>query len=183
MDIVEFFELSAGRWSSMRTSHHFAQKQQEGGKTNLEMELLDPGDPAVVQLCTQHQVDPATVLRALRSTWDGIMEFDKVKKPGATVLVAIASDQPRQGQLLKSSAGQTPVKGRYQITDDDQVKLIVESETSYAEERIWFESDNVRLRHSSLKRADGFSLASFCSEIRLLSAPPKAADATANAQA
>lgn len=182
MDIVEFFELSAGKWASMRTSHHFAMKQQEGGKTNLEIELLDKGDPAVVQLCEQYQVDPAEALCAVRATWDGTMEFEKIKKPGATVLVAIASDQPNQGQLLKASANKTPVTGRYQITEDDQVKLITESETMYAEERIWFESENVRLRHSTLKQADGFSLASFCSEIRLMAAKPPAQDATANAQ-
>lgn len=183
MDIVEFFELSAGKWASMRTSHHFAMKQQEGGRTTLEIELLDLGDPQVVQLCEQHQVDPAKALRAARSTWDGTMEFDKVKKPGESVLVAIASDDPKQGQLLKASANETPLVGRYQITEDNQVKLIVESGAMYSEERVWFESENVRLRHSMLKQSDGFSLASFCSEIRLLGAKPPAEDATANAQA
>jgi hypothetical protein len=38
-------------------------------------------------------------------------------------------------------------------------------------ERVWFESDNVRFRHTKIQYTDGKHVVSFCSEVRLL--PPK----------
>ncbi|HEY9702550.1 MAG TPA: phycobiliprotein lyase, partial [Allocoleopsis sp.] len=48
--------------------------------------------------------------------------------------------------------------------------------------RLWFASPNLRLRTSILKRFGGFSMASFCSEIRLgVTKPP--AESTENTTA
>jgi len=41
MDIQEFFELSAGKWFSHRTSHHLAFKQSESGKSDITIEMLE----------------------------------------------------------------------------------------------------------------------------------------------
>ncbi len=185
MNIVEFFQQSAGRWSSMRTNHYFAERPQEGGRSTLEIELLDKSDPAVAQVCEQYGVDSNTVACAFRTNWDGVLETEKAGKPGSTVLVAIATlDNPKEGPLLKKiGVGESALSGRYRLNDEDELRLMLESETLYAEERIWYESENVRLRHSMLKRPDGFSLASFCSEVRLISTPKSpAADAAAKAQ-
>jgi hypothetical protein len=185
MNIVEFLTQSAGRWSSMRTNHYFSDRQQEGGKSTLEIELLDATDPVIVQTCERYGVDPSTVACAVKTNWDGMMESEQGGKPGSTVLVAIANaENPREGQLLKQiGAGEKASSGRYRLNDEDELRMILESETMYAEERLWFESENVRLRHSTLKRPDGFSLASFCSEIRLGVVKPPADSAAAKAQA
>ncbi|MBW4537764.1 MAG: phycobiliprotein lyase [Myxacorys chilensis ATA2-1-KO14] len=170
MDIVEFFQQSAGKWSSMRTSHHLAFKQQEAGKSNIQIELLDKTDPAVIQLCEQHNVDPATASCGARVTWDGTMDWDKEKHDGSTVLVPIADpENPQEGKLLREMgyAEKAPVAGSYHINDSNELTLVTEYESMYSKERLWFESPNVRLRHSILKRFGGFSMASFCSEIRL----------------
>jgi hypothetical protein len=51
----------------------------------------------------------------------------------------------------------------------------------YSEERLWFASPNLRLRTSILKRFGGFSMASFCSEIRMGGVQPQEnASAAAN---
>ena len=42
-------------------------------------------------------------------------------------------------------------------------------------ERIWFESENVRLRHTKTRRSDGSSTIAFCSEVRLGVTKPAAA--------
>jgi len=55
--------------------------------------------------------------------------------------------------------------------DDDALTLMGESETLYSEERLWFASPNLRLRTSTIKQLDGFSTASFCSEIRMGGVP------------
>ncbi|MBF2003717.1 MAG: phycobiliprotein lyase [Synechococcales cyanobacterium M58_A2018_015] len=179
MDITEFFQQSSGKWFSQRTSHHLAFKQSEGGKSDLVIELLAKDDPAVIQLCQQYEVDPELALCGARVTWDGTMEWDEEKHAGSTVLVPVADpENVNQGKLLREMgyAEKAPVAGRYVMGSDDALTLITEYETMYSEERLWFASPNLRLRTSILKRFGGFSMASFCSEIRLggLSAPSTA---------
>ncbi|MFQ3617643.1 MAG: phycobiliprotein lyase [Cyanobacteriota bacterium] len=170
MDIVEFFEQSSGKWFSQRTSHHLAFKQTESGKSDIVIDLLSKEDPAVVALCQQYEIDPALALCGARVTWDGTMEWDKEKHEGSTVIVPVAdADQPNEGKMLREQgyAEKAPVAGRYVMGDDDSLTLITEYETMYSEERLWFASPNLRLRTSILKRFGGFSMATFCSEIRM----------------
>ncbi|HIK34755.1 MULTISPECIES: phycobiliprotein lyase [unclassified Thermosynechococcus] len=170
MDIRDFFAQSAGRWFSQRTSHHLAFKQTESGKSQLTIELLSVDDPAVIALCQQYEMDPAWAVCGARVSWDGTMEWDSEKHEGSTVLVPIMDQGSRmEGKLLREMgyAEKAPVAGRFSMGSDGALTLITEYETMYSEERLWFASPNLRLRTSILKRFGGFSMASFCSEIRL----------------
>ncbi|MBD2741460.1 phycobiliprotein lyase [Coleofasciculus sp. FACHB-1120] len=185
MDIQEFFQLSAGKWFSQRTSHHLAFKQAESGKSDIKIEMLSAEDPEVIKLCEQYEVDPALAWGGARVSWDGTMEWDQEKHEGSSVLVPIPNpEKPNEGQLLRDMgyAEKASVAGRYVIGNDDSFTLITEYETMYSEERIWFASENLRLRASILKRFGGFSMASFCSEIRMGVTKPaeKATDTVAN---
>jgi CpeS-like protein len=171
MNITEFFQQSAGKWVSQRTSHHPTFKQPEGGRSDFYIETLAATDPAVVELCQAHGVDTAAVLIGVRTRWEGTMEQNKGKRSGSALLVAIGGDSPDAGRLLFPKTGEE-TSGRFVMGEDQALTLIAESATLYSEERLWFESPNFRLRTSSLKRADGFSTASFCSEIRMGGAPP-----------
>ncbi len=182
MDIVEFFQQSAGKWSSLRTSHNVVVKQQEGGRSDIVIEMLDKTHPDVIKLCERHKVDPAMALCGTRVTWNGTMDWDQENHAGSTVLVPLkTAENFHEGQLLRDTGGAEKVaSGRY-LMKGDELTLTTESETLYAKERFWFESPNVRLRHSVLKRMGGFSMTSFCSEIRMgVTKPPeKAADEAA----
>lgn len=169
MDIIEFFQQSAGKWFSQRTSHYINPPQLEAGKTDLWIEILSPSEADVIKLCQQHRVDASTALLGVRVKWDGIVGANQGKQAGSTVIVAIANPQnPSTGQFLQQTANlEAPVAGRYILGNDDTLTLITETETIYVEERLWFESPNLRLRTSTVKRSDGFSVASFCSEIRM----------------
>lgn len=185
MDIQEFFQLSAGKWFSQRTSHHLAFKQAESGKSDIKIEMLSAEDPEVIKLCEQYEVDPGLAWGGARVSWDGTMEWDQEKHAGSSVLVPIPDpEKPNEGQLLRDMgyAEKASVAGRYVIGSDNSFTLITEYETMYSEERIWFASENLRLRASILKRFGGFSMASFCSEIRMGVAKPqeKTADTVAN---
>ena len=184
MDIKEFFEQSAGKWFSQRTSHHLAFKQAESGKSNLTIEMLSADAPEVIKLCEQYNIDPQLALCGARVAWDGTMEWDEDKEQhkGSTVLVPVPdADKPNEGQLLREMgyAEKAPVAGRYIMGSDQALTLITEYETMYSEERLWFASPNLRLRTSILKRFGGFSIASLSSEIRLgvTQAPKQAEDA------
>lgn len=184
MDIKEFFEQSAGKWFSQRSSHHLAFKQAENGKSNITIEMLSADSPEVIKLCQQYNIEPQLALCGARVAWDGTMEWDEDKEQhkGSTVLVPVPdADKPNEGQLLREMgyAEKAPVAGRYIMGDDRALTLITDYETMYSEERLWFASPNLRLRTSILKRFGGFSMASLSSEIRLgvTQAPKKAEDA------
>ncbi len=164
--------MSTGEWFSQRTSHHLAFRQAESGKSNIAIAPVKKEDPEVIQLCKMYQIDPNLALDGARVTWEGTMEWDEDKEnhSGTTLLVPVPDPvQPQQGQMLRDMgyAEKAPVAGRYSIGSDGALILITEYETMYSEERLWFASPNLRLRHSILKRFGGFSMASFCSEVRM----------------
>jgi hypothetical protein len=186
MDIKEFFEQSAGKWFSQRTSHHLAFRQAENGKSNIVIEMLAADDPEVVKLCQQYDIEPQLALCGARVTWDGSMEWDEDKEQhsGSTVLVPVPDpDKSNEGRLLREMgyAEKAPVAGRYMMGSDDALTLITDYETMYSEERLWFASPNLRLRTSILKRFGGFSMASLSSEIRMgVGQAPKQTEDAAN---
>ena len=170
MDIVEFFQLSSGKWFSQRTSHDLDSEQSQSGKSDMQIDLLDKSDPDVIKLCEQYAINPELALCGARITWDGTIERDKKKQVGSTVLVPIVdAEQPTQGKLLRpiNPGEKSPVAGRYLLGQDEALTLIIESETFYSEERLWFAAPNLRLRTSVLKYPNGSSLATFCTEIRM----------------
>ncbi len=182
MDIKEFFELSAGKWFSHRTSHHLAFKQSEDGKSDITIEMLSADHPDVIKLCQQYDVEPNGASCGARVTWNGTMEWDEEKHTGSTVLVSVPDeDNAHEGKLLREMgyAEKTPVAGRYKMGSDDALTLTTEYETMWSEERLWFASPNLRMRVSILKRFGGFSMASFTSEIRMGGTKPAASEATA----
>jgi hypothetical protein len=170
MNIEGFFELSAGKWFSHRTSHHLAFKQSEDGKSDIVIEMLAADHPEVIKLCEQYEIAPNKASCGARVTWNGTMEWDEEKHQGSTVLATVPNtDNPDEGKLLREMgyAEKAPVAGSYKIGDDGALTLITEYETMWSEERLWFASPNLRMRVSVLKRFGGFSMASFTSEIRM----------------
>ena len=177
MNIVEFFELSSGKWFSQRTHHYLDSQQIKDGKSDLYIEKL-PGDhPDVIELCAQGNMDPKLALFGVRSKWEGTIGTGKVKDSGITLLVTLSNpDSLTEGHFLQAAnqAEQKPVVGRYSLGADEALTLIWEDEQSHAEERLWYASPNLRLRNSVIKQADGLKVAAFCSEIRMggLPTPP-----------
>ncbi|OLP15572.1 hypothetical protein BST81_25530 [Leptolyngbya sp. 'hensonii'] len=184
MDIVEFFQQSAGKWASIRTNHHLSTEQagQQSdikGQSEIQIELLEKTDPAVVQLCQIHQIDPQQSLCGVRFTWNG--QMNQAQASGSTLLVPIEdAERSNQGTLLRSQAQseKTPSIGCYMMGNSDDLILIAQNDTLYVEERLWFANPNVRLRHSTMKWQGSFSSTSFCSEIRLGGQPTGQAAAT-----
>ncbi len=170
MDIIEFFKLSVGEWFSQRTIHNLVSGELQAGKSEVNFEILEKTDPTIIKLCEQHQVDPSvTELIGVKIKWNGTTNKEQVKDAGSTMLILIPnSDDPNQGRLLqdRGNGNSNQFNGRYIMGSDDVLTLITESEGLYAEERFWYLIPNLRLRTSVVKKPLGFTLASFCSEIR-----------------
>ncbi len=168
MDIVAFFQQSAGRWSSIKSNHHVDTTQQQSGRSTIEMTLIESNDPAVLALCQSQGQDPSTVISAARLNWEGTMEGTPKQETNQGLIVAIG--QPTQGQLWRTIGKLSPTisGGQYSFGDGGELLLTVQAPDWVTTERVWYESENVRLRHSKIQYPDGKDVVSFCSEIRLL---------------
>lgn len=173
MDIVKFFQLSAGKWRSYRITHHLAFRASEMGDSEIVVESLTARHPDIVQLCTLLQIDPSLSVGGSRVHWQGTMEWDKEgdeNHEGKTVFAIVPDvDNPKQGRMLRERgyAEVMPVVGRYHMDDEDRLVLTTEYETMSSIEQLWFDSPNLRLRTSTVKLWGGFSNAALCTEIRI----------------
>ncbi len=172
MDIKEFFELSAGKWFSQKTSHHLTLKQSEHGKSDLVISVLPNDDPQVIQLCQQAGIEPSSMGISAKYTWKGTMQWDAGQQStsnqqGESIAIIIPDTPGSSTGKLFRSGTTTPVAVNYSLGEDDALTLITADEHQRAEERVWFESNNVRLRTTIMTQPNGDAMASFYSEIRM----------------
>ena len=170
MNIEEFFELSSGKWFAHRTSNHLDPKQSEGGKSDIIIETIAADHSEVVKLCEKYQVEPSNKNSCIKVTWNGTTEWDREKRQGSTVLVAVPNnDNPSEGKLLRGmgNSNNPSATGTYRVGNDDSLTLTLEYEKIWSEERLWYASPNLRIRVATLKSHGDFSMASFTSEIRM----------------
>jgi CpeS-like protein len=178
LDIAAFFQQSAGRWSSIKSNHHATTTQQQSGRATLTIALLPTTAPTVAQLCTTQAIDITQVACAVEVKWDGSMEGEPKNDVGSSLLVAVGT--AIQGKLYRTidgnPIGNNPIAqvtpGEYRFGEGGELILTIVDGPSTATERIWLESENVRMRHTKVQQADGQSIISFCSEVRILSAAP-----------
>ena len=171
-DAKEFFQQSAGKWRSQRTTHHLPFRRAESGGSDIDVQFLDANDQKIAAICEMHDVDPQTAIGGAFVSWDGSMAWDKDNEDhkGTTVFALIPeADNPRKGKLLRERgyAEIVPVAGEYHMDEEDGLILITEYETMSIIERFWFVSPDLRLRSSTVKRFGGFNTATFCAESRM----------------
>jgi hypothetical protein len=173
MNVMEFFQLSAGQWRSERTTHHLAFKRFEKGESNIQVAALAADHPQIIALCEMHQVNPNLAIGGAHVQWAGAMAWDRETEgphEGETVFALVPDpENPRRGQLLREwgYAEIVPVIGQYEMDEEDGLVLITEYDTMSSRERFWFASADLRVRTSTVKRFGGFSTATFCTEMRL----------------
>jgi CpeS-like protein len=176
MDAMQFFNLSAGKWRSQRTTHHLAFKRAEMGSSEISVSALGADHPEIIALCEMHEIDPSLSVGGSYVTWNGTMAWDKEGDEnhiGKTIFAIVPdADNPRQGRLLRERgyAEIVPVVGQFLMDDEDGLVLLTEYETMSSKERFWFAGPNLRMRTSTVKRFGGFSTATFCTEARIADA-------------
>jgi CpeS-like protein len=172
MDAMQFFEKSAGKWISQRTTHHLPFRRAELGSSAIEVSTLGADDPRVMEICQMHEIDPSLAAGGAFVQWNGSMQWDKEddeNHAGSTVFAIVPdAENPQKGKMLRERgyAEIMPVAGEYVMDDEDGLVLITEYETMSSIERFWFSGSNVRMRTSTVKRFGGFSTATFCTETR-----------------
>lgn len=172
-DAVDFFQRSAGHWSSQRTTHHLPFRRAESGSSDIKVESLAANDDKIIEICQMHSVDAKLSSGGAFVSWDGSMAWDKDNEDhkGTTVFALIPDPEDlRKGKLLRERgyAEIVPVAGQFSMDDEDGLVLITEYETMTIYERFWFINPNLRLRSSTVQRFGGFNTATFCTEVRIV---------------
>ncbi len=171
MDGMKFFEQSAGKWQSQRTTHHLPFRRAETGDSQIYVEALPADNPKVIAICEMHEVDPAKAVGGAFVSWDGSMQWDKEDEnhQGTTIFALIPDNEEGSSGVLLRERGYAeivPIAGRYHIDGDNGLVLATEYETMTTLERFWFVNPNLRLRTSTVQRYGGFNTATFCAEVR-----------------
>lgn len=173
MEAIEFFEKSAGKWRSQRTTHHLPFRRSEIGESEVEVVALSADSPEIVSLCEYHEVDPKLAAGGCLVTWQGMMAWDRENEEnhaGKTVFALVPDpENPKEGKLLRERgyAEIIPVVGNFYLDEENGLVLTTEYETMSSVERFSFVGSNVRMRTTTVKRFGGFSTASFCVETRI----------------
>ncbi len=181
MNVMEFFQQSAGQWLSQRTTHHLPFRRAELGGSNISVEALPADNEKVIEICKLHDVDPSKAVGGAYVEWNGEMAWDKEDEnhKGSTVFALVPDeDNPQQGNLLRERgyAEIVPIIGRFEMDSESGLVLTTEYETMSSIERFWFPNPNLRMRTSVVKRFGGLSTASFCAESRVETVPEKEKD-------
>ncbi|WP_299490840.1 phycobiliprotein lyase [Acaryochloris sp. IP29b_bin.137] len=174
MDVLEFFQMSAGIWHSHRITHHLLLRRSESGNTQIEVKVLGPADPQVIEICQLHQVPADQAIGGCFVQWQGAMAWDRDEEGdhrGSTVFVLVPHpDHPDSGQLLRERgyAENVPVVGHYQVDPQKGLVLTTEYNTISSQECFRFVTPNLRLRTTTVKRFGGFNTTSLCAETKLM---------------
>jgi len=173
MNALDFFQLSEGIWQSHRITHHLLLRRSEFGNTQIEVKVLDPQDPKVIEICQLHQIPTEQAIGGCFVQWQGAMAWDREEDGdhhGSTIFVLVPHlGNPESGQLLRERgyAENIPVVGHYQVDLRNGLVLTTEYNTISSQERFWFVNPNLRLRTTTVKRFGGFSTTSLCTESKL----------------
>ena len=139
MNVQEFFELSAGKWFSQKTSQHLTLKQSEHGKSDLTIEILPQDNPQIVKLCQQTGIDPTLIWGGAKYTWKGTLSWDTQlqnsgNQQGETIAILVP-DAPaaKTGKLFHTNGSNTQLPpARYTLGDDDALTLVTTAENTCA---------------------------------------------------
>ena len=174
MDIQTFLELCIGQWFSQRSSYQFDTEKAESQKSELTVEWLEANHSTVVSLCQQYNLDPSQAIGGKKISWNSSTDYGQKNQTGnATIILIPDSNQPKIGKIIQTFQSQTSSQGSYLLAEDEALNLTLEVGDFLMEERIWFASENLRLRTSLIKGNNGYSRTAFYSEIRRL--PPQQA--------
>ena len=167
MNSQEFFKLFEGQWVSQRTHHHILTEETKASKADLWIEALEAQSEQVTRICTDANLDPQQVIGSFEITWKGTLSDGKTQL-GSTVMIAIA-DAPNanQGHLISQPSQGSAQLGRFELGEDEVMTFTVETDQGTTSERIWYASENLRIRSNTLQKPGvDSSDANFCSEIR-----------------
>jgi CpeS-like protein len=179
MNIEDFFELSTGKWFAHRTSHVVAAKQMQEAKSEIIFEKLSVTHPEIARISESCQISSNAQIIALKVNWNDTTKLNQ-KNTGSVILALVPNaSNANEGKVFRQvNNTEKPLTGYYKLADDESLTLVIKSEDTTSEEKLWFASDNLRMRVSSLTHSGTLNTSSFTTEIRMGVPPVKTPEAT-----
>jgi len=174
MDIQAFLNLCAGKWFSQKTNYYAGAETSQSSKADLEIALILPEEQKITNICQNHRLDPNASLGGLFYSWDTSVDWGKPKEVGSSLMVFVPNEENSHlGTLV--TANDSCQLGHYFLGHDQSLTLTVETTDRQIklEERLWFASDNLRLRTAAIRDlANDVINTTFYSEIRKAAPQP-----------
>ncbi len=173
MKIEHFVAQSEGVWKSMRTSHSLAFQNFDEVLGQIKIQLLEGDRDEVTELLANSEFKQNSFVSPFLIEWERDSEWSqddlKEESYGSSILIPIPKSDS-EGIILRSHGYIEKIQAvsNYLFLSDESLLLKTKYESSIAEERIWFVSENVRCRTSVIKTSEGSGViqTSFASEIR-----------------
>ncbi len=174
--IEQFVAQSLGEWISMRSSHSLAFKQFEEVVSKIKIKPIDFNAPIIQESIQCSSFAAALPISPFSIEWSSETNWEIDNKDeslsGETILIPLKIPNDDDGIILRSSgyAEKIGAISRFDFLSDGTLNLNTQYSETYAEERIWFLSENVRCRSSVLRSKSSKAIlqTSYASEIRIL---------------
>ncbi len=175
MEIEQFVAQSEGFWRSMRSGHSLAFKYFDNLVSQVTVKKLLLTDPQVTKLLSSHQNINSKPISPFEISWriedDWIGEDLNQPKSGSSIFIPIPTSS-ENGDMIRSRGYAETIESvsNYKFHSDGTFYLKSVYGTTFAEERIWFISENLRCRSSVIRNSNSLAIlqTSFASEIKLL---------------
>ena len=173
MLIESFFLKSVGEWNSMRSGHSLAFQEFEEIRSNVKISTLNKNDDEVIQLLEDNSISRNEVKIPFLIKWESKSDWNeenqKENSSGESILIPIEISE-KEGKIIRSN-GYTEsmqVVSLFKLLDDGTLVISTDYNHISTEERIWFVSNNLRIRSSVTRSINSLAIfqTSYASEIR-----------------
>lgn len=166
MDVREFFELCVGQWVSQRTLHHIQTEKTDVGKADLWIEAVESSSPSVLKTCETFELALNQVISPLEITYKATLANGR-SQINTTLMIPVAkATAGTEGNLISVPEQGKPIIGTFSFGTDEVMTFTNPQGEHQVSERIWYASENLRMRSTTLVDQDGPAEANFYSEIR-----------------
>jgi len=166
----EFIDQSIGEWKSIRSSHSLSFQEFENTKSNIIISYLDNCNEEVKNLLQKFNFTLKPEF-SVSITWESYTDWVENQQsiPKETILIFLPKDKT-SGLILRSQGYAELVSScsTYFMDKNHNLDIFTEYSSIKSHERIWFLSQNVRVRYSCIKNKNHDSViqTSHSSEIR-----------------
>lgn len=169
MDIQTFLDKMTGDWFSQRTIYQIHANEVDNSKANLTINRLEITDSKVNHLAQQYQLNLDLSLGAIACQWDNSPDWGKPKQQGSIIILIFTSaNETNTGKIVRVLNNEQIIEGEYILAEDESLTLSLSQNEQNISERIWFASDNLKLRNTVIKQQEKVIETSFYSEIKRL---------------
>ena len=173
MKIEDFFLKSVGEWNSMRSGHSLAFQEFEEIRSKIKIAPSKSDDSRVMKFLKDNFINTDSVNKAFLINWESKSdwgdEYKKGSSSGESILIPIEITNT-EGKIIRSVGYTESLKvvSLYKILEEGTLIINTDYSQISTEERIWFTSNNLRIRSSVTRAKDTLAIlqTSYASEIR-----------------